>query len=61
MRAYSSVSGGVIFVPDEVETKKSAAVSYDDLAKKAKPTRMSIGAMLFGRRKSTAKKLLKAA
>ena len=33
MRAYSTASGGVIFVPDEIEIKKKSTVSYADIAK----------------------------
>ena len=61
MRAYSSVSGGVIFVPDEIETKQDKAVSYSELAGEAKAERMSIRTILFGKRKAAGKKLREAA
>jgi len=40
MRAYSTASGGVVFVPETINRKdcsKRAAVSYSDLTKAERP------------------------
>ena len=65
MRAYSTASGGVIFVPDEIEvkTKKKSAVSYTDIAKDiSKAEKKGIASLFFSRRKKDADpKILEAA
>ena len=58
MRACSTASGGVIFIPDELE-KKAAKISYSDLIKGQK-LKKTIGAW-FGQRKIGKKQLQKAA
>lgn len=60
MQAFSTSSGGVIFIPDELERKKADKVSYADLAEQeTKPK--GFGATFFGRRKPTKDKLQRAA
>ncbi|MBX2833655.1 MAG: hypothetical protein KTR28_01650 [Micavibrio sp.] len=50
MKAYASVSGGVIFVPDKLSRKKKKTVSYRDLVE----TKIdAIKAPVFGKRKTT--------
>lgn len=63
MRAYSTASGGVIFVPDEIEIKKKSTVSYADIAKDvSKAEKTGIASLFFGRRKKDADpKILEAA
>ncbi len=62
MRAVSTVGGGVMFIPDEIErkTNKATSVSYNDLQQKEKkkPARRF---SLFGRRPKTDKPERKAA
>lgn len=48
MRACSSASGGVIFVPDNIE-RKTKSVSYKDLAQQENPAKRSAS---FGKRKT---------
>ena len=51
MRACSSASGGVFFIPDEIE-RKSAPVSYRDLVKEERDKNEGENASLFGKKPS---------
>ncbi len=51
MKACASVSGGVIFVPEEIEREKKP-VSYSEFAKEEAPKK-KLG--LFGKKKSDEK------
>lgn len=57
MRACSTASGGVMFIPDEIE-RKSCKVSYKELVPE---TSAAPKKSLFGRRKETDKNLQAAA
>ena len=66
MRAFASASGGVIFIPDEIEqeTKTQAKISYADFEGVMPDTeKRDIISLFFGKRKPPAapKKIREAA
>ncbi len=61
MRAFSTASGSVMFVPDEIE-RVAKPVSYTDLVKdEPRAEKFSFSRLLFGRRKKDAKDIKEAA
>ncbi len=60
MRACSSASGGVMFIPDEIE-RKSEPVSYNDLVEGQDVPKNKNSSPLLGKIKSVISSLTKAA